>query len=94
MHAVADNFTTTVSERLADALRRRWGVFRSPAKMLARAIGHDPRACQNWLSANNAPHLAHVIELMADDPHVEEVILDLVRDRRAARGKSHADDHA
>lgn len=78
--------TEEVVDRLSAALQRKWGAFRSPAKMLARAMGFDPRACQNWLSGNNAPHLAQTIELMAADPQVEEAILDLVRARRAKRG--------
>ncbi|UZO91732.1 Hypothetical protein RMP42_06017 [Roseomonas mucosa] len=82
-----------VVERLSATLQRRWGMFRSPAKMLARFVGFDPRACQNWLSGNNAPHLAQTIELMAADPKVEEAILDLVRARRAQRGDSRALNH-
>ena len=78
--------TETVAERIATILRRRWSTYRSPAKQLARAVHADPRAASNWLSANNAPHLAQAIELMAADPDVEAAILDLVRGRRAQRG--------
>lgn len=78
--------TEEVAEALAATLRRRWSLFRSPTKQLARLIGADPRAVKNWFEARNPPHLAQTIELMAADPQVEEAILDLVRARRAKRG--------
>ena len=85
--------TETIAERIAEVLRRRWSAYRSPAKQLARDVSADPRAASNWLSGNNAPHLAQTIELMAADPEVEALILDLVRDRRSARGTSRSAQH-
>lgn len=86
MHTLSEGISTEfVVRRLADALQRKWGVFRSPAKQLARlAGGADPRAAKNWLEGHNAPHLAQALELMAADPEIEEAILDIVRGRRAA----------
>ena len=90
MHTLSSGISTEyVVRRLADALQRKWGVFRSPAKQLARLVGGaDPRACKNWLEGRNAPHLAQALELMAADPEIEEAILAIVRGRRAEMEKT------
>lgn len=84
MIATAQSASVTLA--ICDALRARYGEFKHAPKRLAALVGTTPRTAENWLDGHNAPQVQHLVELMAADPAMEAVVLELVRNRRETRG--------
>lgn len=76
----------THSARICGALRERYADLKHAPKRLALLAGAKPRTAENWLVGECGPSVDHLVELMAADPAMEAVVLDVVRVRRAARG--------
>lgn len=70
---------------ICEALRARYGELKHAPKRLAALTGTTPRTAENWLAGQCAPQVAQLVELMAADPGIEEVVMELVRSRREIR---------
>jgi hypothetical protein len=67
------------------AVRERYRPLRHAELLLADRAASTPRAARNWLAGDCAPRIEHLVELMATDPQIEAVVMDLVANRRAER---------
>ena len=82
--------TEVYSERIGQALRGRYGDRRFAAKQIARLADGTERAAQNWMSGCCGPQVRALLLLMAREPVVEAVVLELVRQQRLLDAESHA----
>jgi hypothetical protein len=78
---------TTYNDVVLNYIRRRFGLLKHAAKLLARASGTTPRNAENWLAGVHAPNGENLVELMAACSELAEEINRLVEERRAARGE-------
>jgi uroporphyrinogen-III decarboxylase len=69
--------TATVTDTIAESLRRSWGHLRNAPKLLARQIEANERTASNLLEGKNAPSATTLIKLMAEDDEVFAAILEL-----------------
>lgn len=77
----------SLAEHIGAALRRSCGESRYAITRLARRIGADPRAVENWWYSRCAPRSAEMVRLMAENAEVAAVVLDLARQVRGAEGQ-------
>lgn len=76
MSAAALN-TDIYAERIADALRRKWGDHRSSAKVIASKVGAGVGTVRKWLRGENGPSGEHLLRLVAESDEVWGVVLEL-----------------
>lgn len=76
MSTVALN-TDIYAERVADALRRKWGDHRSSAKEIAGKVGAGVGTVRKWLRGENGPSGEHLLRLVAESDEVWAVVLEL-----------------
>ncbi|GAN95449.1 hypothetical protein Geu3261_0025_005 [Komagataeibacter europaeus NBRC 3261] len=81
----APNPKTVIRERLAEIIRRAFGMQRFAAEKAARASSRTPRCTKNWLAGKNVPDSAALIELMASSDALSDEVMALVHERRKAR---------
>jgi len=67
----------TVTDLIADTLRRSWGTVRSAPKILARRIDTNVRTASNLFEGNHAPSSATLLKLMAAEDEVFELVMKL-----------------
>jgi hypothetical protein len=78
------------TSRIAAALRRA-APQRHAAKLLARAIGAEPRSVRAWMSGECAPRADDLIALCAECEGLAIEIQQLIMERRACRLSSSRD---
>lgn len=69
--------TDAYAERIAQALRRKWGDSRSSAKTIAKLIGAGVGTVRKWLAGENGPSGEHLLKLAAECDEVWTVVLEL-----------------
>lgn len=75
--------TNAYAERIADALRMKWGDHRSSAKEIAGRIGAGVGTVRKWLRGENGPSGEHLLKLIAESDEVWAVVLELGNRREA-----------
>lgn len=72
----------TVTDVVAESLRKTWGHLRHAPKILARKIDTNERTVANLIEGKNAPSSATLCRLIAQDDEIFRAILKLTgRDR-------------
>ena len=82
---IALDHRASVGGAICDALRAKYGELKHAPKRLAALTGTTPRTAENWLAGQCAPQSAQLIALMAADPAMEQVVMELVHARRETR---------
>ena len=70
------------AETVHAALSTLYGPLRNAAKILAKTADTHPNTAKNWLRGKCSPGGEQLVSLMAADPDIATVILDLVAQRR------------
>lgn len=70
--------------RVAAYLREHYGRTPSGPAALARGAQVTPRTARNWLDGSAVPQFSAIVELMISAPNFEALMVELVRERRAA----------
>jgi hypothetical protein len=78
----------TLSQEVADALRREFGDGPIQVKRMARLMGVNPRTVRNWLQSDNGPNGAGLVVLMRHSEQVTTAVLGLADRRETRRGVS------
>ncbi len=76
--------TNAYAEKIADALRMKWGDHRSSAKEIAGRIGAGVGTVRKWLRGENGPSGEHLLKLIAESDEVWAVVLELGNRREAS----------
>jgi hypothetical protein len=76
----------TLSQEVADALRREFGDGPVQVKRMARLMGVNPRTVRNWLQSDNGPNGAGLVVLMRHSEQVTTAVLGLADRRETRRG--------
>lgn len=69
--------TDAYAERIAQALRRKWGSSRHSAKTIAKTVGAGVGTARKWLAGENGPSGEHLLRLAAECDEVWTVVLEL-----------------
>jgi hypothetical protein len=63
-----------VARRIADALVKDFGNYRSTRKLIAGLSGATTESAKNWLEAMNCPNALYLLRLMAHSPTLRDVV--------------------
>jgi transcriptional regulator with XRE-family HTH domain len=78
--------TNAYAEKIADALRMKWGDHRSSAKEIAGRIGAGVGTVRKWLRGENGPSGEHLLKLIAESDEVWAVVVELEPPGSVGRG--------
>lgn len=69
--------TNLYADRIAEALRAKWGDHRSAAKEIAGSVGAGVGTVRKWLRGENGPSGEHLLKLVAESDEVWAAVLEL-----------------